>query len=250
MQPLLYTDLAEWFHLLTRPEDYAEEAGMYARAIRDTVPGAREVLELGSGGGNNAWHLKRHFQMTLSDLSPQMIRVSRRLNPDLEHIEGDMRNLRIGRTFDAVFVHDAVMYLTGEDDLLAMLATANAHLAPGGLVLIQPDCTKETFRESAVSGGHDGGDVTPPQPGRALRYLSWTYDPDPGDTTFISDFAYLLREGTHSVRGLTDRHINGLFPRATWVALMEHAGFDVTVRPFDHSEVEGVMDTFVGHKRR
>ena len=41
-----------------------------------------------------------------------MLELSRTLNPDCEHLEGDMRTLRLGRTFDAVLIHDAVMYMT------------------------------------------------------------------------------------------------------------------------------------------
>src|SRR3972149_1508073 len=59
------------------------------------------VLELGSGGGNNASHMKAHFKLTLVDRSPAMLAVSRALNPECEHLEGDMRTLRLGRGFDA-----------------------------------------------------------------------------------------------------------------------------------------------------
>ena len=107
----LYGDLAPWFHLLTAPSDYAEEAARYRDAILEELPEATTLLELGSGGGNNASHLSERFTCTLSDLSPQMLSLSRTLNPGCEHILGDMRTLRLGRTFDAVFVHDAVMYL-------------------------------------------------------------------------------------------------------------------------------------------
>jgi len=41
-----------------------------------------------------------------------MLALSMTVNPECEHIEGDMRTLRLGHTFDAVFLHDAVMYLT------------------------------------------------------------------------------------------------------------------------------------------
>src|SRR5262245_300663 len=68
----LYGDLAPWFHLLTAPPDYAGEAERYRRLIVGAVPDAGTLLELGSGGGNNASHLKEHFSCTLSDLSPQM----------------------------------------------------------------------------------------------------------------------------------------------------------------------------------
>jgi hypothetical protein len=41
-----------------------------------------------------------------------MLALSMTVNPECEHIEGDMRTLRLGHTFDAVFLHDAVMSLT------------------------------------------------------------------------------------------------------------------------------------------
>ena len=125
--PKLYRELAAWWPLLSALEDYAEEAEDYRRLILEGTDGeAREVLELGSGGGNNASHLKAHFRLTLVDRSPQMLEVSRRLNPECEHVEGDMRSVRLGRTFDAVFVHDAIAYMTTEDDLRGVFATAAA----------------------------------------------------------------------------------------------------------------------------
>ncbi|MHC4615594.1 MAG: class I SAM-dependent methyltransferase, partial [Planctomycetota bacterium] len=57
------------------------------------------VLELGSGGGNNASHLKKWFDMTLVDLSPHMLEVSRALNPECSHQQGDMRTVRLGTLF-------------------------------------------------------------------------------------------------------------------------------------------------------
>jgi SAM-dependent methyltransferase len=198
----------------------------------------RTLLELGSGGGNNASHLKRDFECTLSDLSPAMLEVSRGINPECVHIAGDMRTLRLGREFDAVFVHDAVMYLTTEDDLRRAVATAFAHCRPGGAALFAPDCVRETFRAGTDHGGHDGD-------GRALRYLEWCWDPDPEDTTYLVDHAYLLREGGGEPRALHDRHVNGLFPRATWLRLLQEAGFRITsaTRPGEQGEPDEV---FVG----
>ena len=113
----LYGDLAPWFHLLTAPEDYAGEAARYRELIDAEARNAETLLELGSGGGNNASHLKAHYRCTLSDLSPQMLTLSRALNPECDHVLGDMRTVRLGRAFDVVFVHDAVMYLETEADL-------------------------------------------------------------------------------------------------------------------------------------
>ena len=143
----MYSDLAPWFHLLTQPSDYADEAAFVRRVVDDVAIGdTPTLLELGSGGGNNASHLKARFQCTLTDLSPEMLALSRTLNPECEHLEGDMRTLRLGRTFDVVFVHDAISYLTTEDDLGAAIETAAAHVRPGGVVILAPDATTEIFK--------------------------------------------------------------------------------------------------------
>src|SRR5262245_36309873 len=129
--PKLYDELASWFHLLTRPEDYSEEAEFAAKLLMDAVGPVQTVLELGAGGGNNASHLKHHFKLTLTDVSPGMLENSRRINPECEHVVGDMKSLRLHRHFDAVFIHDAVMYMRSEDELRSVFETAAVHCRPG-----------------------------------------------------------------------------------------------------------------------
>jgi SAM-dependent methyltransferase len=250
--PKLYGKLAPWFHLLTAPEDYVEEAALYSRALIEACDRRpKTVLELGSGGGNNASHMKKRFELTLVDLSPRMLKLSRSLNPELEHRQGDMRSVRLGRQFDVVFVHDAVAYITTEDDLRATMETAFVHCRPGGAALFVPDCVRETFRPATEHGGHDDPSLRSRagSSGRALRYVSWVHDPDPDDTTYTVDFAYLLREADGSVRVERDRHICGVFPRATWLRLLREAGFTAKRLSLPHSDV-GKIDVFVGKRRK
>ena len=109
----LYDELADWFHLLTAPEEYAGEAAFILDLLRARVAAPLEtLLELGSGGGNTASHLRAHLRLTLTDISGAMLDLSRTLNPGCEHELADMRTVRLGRTFDAVLIHDAVMYMT------------------------------------------------------------------------------------------------------------------------------------------
>jgi SAM-dependent methyltransferase len=217
----LYDELAEWWPLFSAPADYAEEAAFFARVLTDACkPAPRTVLELGSGGGNNGLYLKSKFEMTLVDLSPQMLTVSCKLNPECEHREGDIRTVNLGRTFDAVFIHDAIAYMTTTADLAAAIGTAYRHCRAGGVVLFVPDCVRETFVEETKHGGHDGDD------GRSLRYLMWTVDPDPADTTYRTDFAIMLRDQTGDARVVHDSHIEGVFPRAEWMRLLRETGFE------------------------
>ena len=188
---LIYGELAHWFHLLTHPADYVEEADFAARVIEATVEGqARTLLELGSGGGNNASHLKHRFECTLTDLSPEMIALSRTLNPECEHIEGDMRTLRLGRTFDAVFVHDALcLHHDGGRPSRDGGNRCPSISAPAGRRCSSPTRPASLFVPGTRHGGHDGDDS------RSLRYLEWSYDPDPTDTTYDVDFASLAPGG-------------------------------------------------------
>ncbi len=234
----LYTELAHWWPLLSAYEDYADEAEFFRQVLVGAdLPPAPSLLELGCGGGNNAFYLKRTFpHMTLTDLSPGMLAVSRALNPECEHIQGDMRTLRLGREFEAVFIHDAIDYMTTSADLRQALETAYVHCRAGGVALFVPDHVRETFQPSTDHGGEDGD-------GRALRYLEWTYDPDESDTTCVTEFAYLLREGQQTAHAEHDIHICGLFPRAEWLRHLTDLGFQAEVIR-DHYE----RDLFVARK--
>ncbi|HYM97878.1 MAG TPA: class I SAM-dependent methyltransferase [Candidatus Sulfotelmatobacter sp.] len=219
----LYDELAEWWPVFSDLKEYRREAAHIVRVLRKaTRPAPRTVLELGSGGGNSAFHLQTRFGMTLVDLSPHMLKVSRKLNPDCEHIRGDIRTLRLGRTFDAVLVHDAICHMTTESDLRAVMETAYEHCRPGGVALFVPDFVRETFAAGTDQGGSDS-------PRRKLRFLQWVFDPDPSDTTYVVDFAILLRVGSGDARMVHERHVLGLFSRARWLRLMRDVGFRATV---------------------
>lgn len=219
----LYAELADWWPLLSPPEDYAKEAETIAGLLAPSPgPEPPRLLELGSGGGHLASHLKARFTMVLADLSPPMLDLSRRLNPDCRHVEGDMRALRLNETFDAVLIFDAVSHLDTMADLEAALATARAHLRPGGVAIFCPDATTETFQPDVSTGGTDGV-------GRAMRYMEWTRLAADGSAT-ETDFVYLLREGDGPTRFEGDHVRLGLFSRSQWGAAIARAGFETVDR--------------------
>jgi SAM-dependent methyltransferase len=235
--------LAEWWPILSAPEDYVEEAAFYQNAIlgASTRP-AQTLLELGSGGGNNASHLKKRFDMTLVDISPGMLAVSKALNPECNHLIGDMRTLRLESTFDVVMIHDAIVYMTTEEDLRSAMKTAYIHCKPGGVALFAPDHTHETFRSSTDHGGHDRDQ-------RSLRYLEWTWDPNPDDNQYQFYMVYLIREGPELVQAVLDKHNCGLFSNSDWLKLLSEVGFQPRLIPFEHSQVEpGSAPVFLGIK--
>jgi len=242
-QPRLYRDLAGWYPLLTPVGDYVEEAAFYRRLFEihgQRLP--RNLLDLGSGGGHNAAHLKSTLSCTLVDLAPAMLAISGRLNPECEHVQGDMRAIRLDRVFDCVLVHDAVSYMASRADLASAVATAFEHTAPGGVAMFQPDFVAETFEPGTDTGGSDAGP-------RGLRYLEWRWIPDPSHETYVTDMAYLLRDESGSVEVLHDRHVMGLFSRAIWLELIAAAGFEPLAVPFEHNSYSNTgHEVFLGLK--
>ena len=241
-QHRFYGDLAAWWPLISPPEEYAEEAAFAAEVLRSASIPVREVLELGSGGGHNAVHLKRRFAMTLVDLFDEMLEVSRRLNPECEHHRGDMRTIRLDREFDAVFVHDAVGYMATEAELRQAVETAFVHCRPGGIAVFVPDDIAETFEAGADHGGHDAAD------GRGVRFLEWAWDPDPDDSWTLTEYAFLLREADGSVRVVHETHRHGLFGRETWLRLLADAGFAPEAVPEETTEDRTPRELFVGRR--
>ncbi len=215
----LYKELADWWPLMSPHTEYEEEAALYMDILRRHHPSIEKAVEFGSGGGSNAYYLKLHFAMTLSDLSEEMLAVSRRLNPDLPHIQGDMRTINAGADYDLVFIHDAIMYFTEKSDLLAVMKNAKKHLNKDGILFIMTDQFTETFQPTTNEGGTDDGE-------RGMRYLEWTFDSDPHDHMTETEYAYILKNQNGITREY-DSVRSGLFSMAEWQELLKEAGFQV-----------------------
>lgn len=226
----LYTDLAHLWPLMSPPEDYREESDFILGVLRDRLGDRRlRLLDLGSGGGHHLHRIAARHDAEAVDLSAPMLEHSRRLNPGVRHHLGDMRTVRLGARFDAVLIHDAISYMTTEDDLLAAFTTARAHLDPGGLLLVVPDDYADTFVSPHVS--HE----TRREGGRELTFVEYsTTEPSNGahlDTTYV----YFFVEGGR-LRVEVDHHRVGLFPLAAWDRLLREAGFTPERLPYPFGE--------------
>jgi SAM-dependent methyltransferase len=221
----LYGDLAWLWPIISPPEDYVAEGEHFARLITSHGVGeARTLLDLGCGGGHFMATLKRRFEVTGVDISDAMLDLSRALNPDCRHVLGDMRDVRLGQTFDAVFMGDAVEYMLTEGDLRAAFQTAWDHLRPGGILTLGLSTTAESFRQNSTTAStHSASDVD-------IAFVENDYDPDPTDTQYETTLVYLIRRPSGQ-EVLTDHHLSGVFPRETWFRLLGDVGFAVSEAP-------------------
>ena len=203
----LYGDLAHLWPLMSPPDHYDDEARYWLRELRSRLPtGKRRILDLGTGGGHHLRPLTAEFDATAVDLSEAMLSHSRRLNPGVDHHVGDMRTVRLGETFDAVLVHDAISYMTTEADLQAVFATARAHLRQCGLLIVAPDDYTETFNPPRVEYRTNRNADT------ELTYVEYSTDLDPTDTSIETTYVFFIKRDGEFAGGGGQPH-DGLVPR-------------------------------------
>lgn len=224
--PRLYSDLAWLWPLWGDPDgEYAEWcAHVVAMIEKHAQREVRTLLNLGCGGGKNAYNLKRHYRVVGLDLSPAMLANARRLNPECAFVQGDMREFSLPERFDAVLIDDAVSYMTSRDDLSRLFRAAHRHLEPGGVVIVAPDGTKETFKQNDTRISHGEAKARPE--GVDVVFIENYYDPDPTDDTYEGLIVYLIRENG-KLRVEVDHHKLGIFAADVWPTLLREVGYEV-----------------------
>jgi hypothetical protein len=135
-----------------------------------------------------------------------------------------MRTFSLQRTFEAVLVDDAISYMASRTDLRAALGTAWMHLSPGGVMVVGPDDTRETFIQNHT--------VVTPAAGKResvnveVVFVENSYDPNPDDDHYEGTMVYMIREDGR-LRVEMDHHILGLFALEVWRETLAEVGFRV-----------------------
>jgi len=212
----VYSSLASWWSVLTPLGTYDMEAEFFYALLGEDI---QSVMELGSGIGAMASSMPAHVHCILVDRSEDMLIESRKRNPKARHICSCVSNLSIEERVDAVLIHDAVMYMTTEQQLKEMMECGYRHLRSGGMILVVPDVVKEYFSEHSLSGGAEDGE-------KSIQLLEWHWDRDASDQTYQLELSLLMREGS-TIRAHHESHTLGLFSISQYTETLESVGFSI-----------------------
>jgi SAM-dependent methyltransferase len=112
-------------------KDYEAEATALHTLIQERSPGAASLLDVACGTGGHLAHLRRWYDVAGVDIDPGMLAEARRRLPQETFIEGDMRDVRLGRTFDAVCcLFSSIGYMGSVQDLNQAVSTMASHCRP------------------------------------------------------------------------------------------------------------------------
>ncbi|WP_313895944.1 class I SAM-dependent methyltransferase [Streptomyces sp. YIM 98790] len=217
----LYADGALYDALYQgRGKDYAHEASVVAKHIRARRPAAVSLLDVGCGTGAHLEHLVAEFPDAAGvDIARGMLDVVRARLPRVPVHLADMRNLRLGRSFDAVVsLFCAPGYLSGTDELDTAVGAMARHLVPGGVLVLEPWWFPDNF-----TPGHVGRVLTTAGDMTVARV---THTVREGFTSRMTAH-YLVARPHTGVRHFSDTHVMSLYSREQYASALTRAGCSV-----------------------
>jgi SAM-dependent methyltransferase len=135
----MFSVSAELYDAIYSFKDYATESSKIRQLIERERPGAKSILDVACGTAEHAKHLSAHFQIDGIDLEPKFIEIARAKNPAGNYSLADMRSFQLGKRYDIVqCLFSSIGYLLTPEDIIAALKSFRDHLAPGGIMLVEP----------------------------------------------------------------------------------------------------------------
>ena len=141
-----YTRRPDLYDVEYGAKDYAGEADAVERLVRTHAPGAGTLLDVACGTGKHLEHLNARFACEGVDLDGGLLEVARARLPGVPLHRADMREVDLGRRFDVVTcLFSAIGFVGGPDGLRAAVRSLARHVAPGGVLLVEPWLTPEDW---------------------------------------------------------------------------------------------------------
>jgi SAM-dependent methyltransferase len=222
----MFSRSARFYDALYSWKDYAAENVLLHALIETRTPGARTLLDVACGTGLRLAELQAWYEVEGVDLDPAMVELARERLPGVPVHEGDMITLALGREFDVVVcLFSSIGYVLTRERLRAAAAALARHVAPGGLLLVEPWVFPEAWQPEHVHALF----VDEPD----LKIARMTVGAPAGKTVTL-DFEYLVAT-LDGAEHFTERHELGMFTDEDYREAFEGAGLGVEFDP------EGLM---------
>ena len=148
----MFSKSAAYYDVIYSFKDYQAEAETLAAVIRENLrSGGNRLLDVACGTGQHITYLKKHFAVEGLDISEELLTVARQRNPLVPFHHGDMIDFDLGRRFDVVTcLFSSIGYVRTIENLTQAVCCMARHLVPGGVTLIEPWFTPDTWRAGTV----------------------------------------------------------------------------------------------------
>jgi SAM-dependent methyltransferase len=211
----VFTESAAFYDVLYSFVDYEAAVRDIAARLDERAPHARSLLDVGCGTGRHLELLRERYEVEGLDLNPTLLALARERCPDVPFHEADMADFDLDRSFDVVIcMFSSIGYVKTLPELQRTLQTFRRHLAPGGVVIVEP-----WFPPEVMKSGHQS--IRSAEAG-AVRVERVGNIEVEGRLSRLQ-FDYTIHEGDR-VRQTTELHELGLFTVAETLDAFSVAG--------------------------
>lgn len=218
----MYARSAQFYDALYADRDYASASDVVTRAIRASNPAASTLLEIACGTGRYMEQLQRQFSVEGLDINSSLLEFAAQRLPGCTFHLGDMTGFDTGKTYDVVAcLFSSIAYVQTVERLNMAIAAMTQHLAPGGLLVIEPFFPPERYWTGhLVLNTTDLPDLK----------IAWSYVMQRRDNLGILDIHYMVTRA-EGVETFNEVHQLGLFAGADYAAAFSKNGLSFTFDP-------------------
>jgi len=216
----VYSKLAQIYDALYGFKNYEAEATRLHQIITEkkTSPG-NALLDVACGTGSHLAFLRKYYSVEGLDYTPEMLEVARSRLPAVTFYLGDMRSFDLGCRFDVVTcLFSSIGYLKNVRDLRAAVVNLARHLNTGGVLIIEPWLTEETWTARGIHTWNiDGQDA---------KISRMDIPSKKGRKSIIRQ--HIMIGTPEGVRYFRQTHELFMFTNAEYIEAFDAAGLDIS----------------------
>lgn len=234
----MFTTSAAYYDKLYSFKDYEAEASALVTAIANLVPDKPDIklLDVGCGTAEHHRFLPETFQIEGFDIEQEFVDIAAKKNPERRYFVADMREFATGRQYDIVTcMFSSVAYMQTLDRVEQALKAMASHVAPGGVLIVEPWFTPDGYKPGFVSQLN----VDEPE----LQICRMTFTERHEDVSVLNFHYSVAKQGEGMVH-FDEQHKLGLFSQEQMLAAMAKTGLEV--RFDDKSGIP--RDLYIGRK--
>lgn len=213
----MFTKSARFYDLLYAFKDYGKATLELDAFVKSRSPQARSVLDVACGTGRHLELLQGRYDVAGLDVSAELLATAGSRLPGVPLHQADMTTFDLGRRFDVVTcLFSSIAYVRTLDRMRSAVRRMAAHVAPGGLLLIEPWFAPGQYWTGRLTANHvDAADIK----------ISWMYVSEQRDLVSVLDIHYLVATRA-GIECFNEVHELGLFTPDEYRAAMVDAGLN------------------------
>jgi ubiquinone/menaquinone biosynthesis C-methylase UbiE len=218
----MFTRSAAFYDQLYGFVDYDAAVRQIEAILDKEAPNAKSLLDVGCGTGRHMELLRERYRVEGLDINPVLLESARRRLPGIDLHEADMTDFSLTRRFDVVTcLFSAIAYVRTEENLRAATAAMRRHLTPGGVMLVEPWFTPESYWTGTITSNRvDTDDLK----------IAWMYTSEREGSLSVLDIHYLVgRPG--EMEHFSERQELGLFTLEQHLDAFRAAGLEARFEP-------------------